>query len=222
MRLLVLLALCFAVAPAHAQIFTGIAATIDGDSLKIGDEQIRLFGIDAPEALQTCSRGGETWQCGRDASAALAVLADRKPISCKTLERDVYGRNVATCSVDGVDIGRAMLAQGMAVALSNAPPEYLDREARSKSLRIGLWGSTFDLPEAYRRANPRIMPAAVRRPQHGPASIAPARNARQVLYRSCAEARAAGAAPMYIGQPGSSAHLDGDGDGIACEPYRGR
>lgn len=41
-------------------------------------------------------------------------------------------------------------------------------------------------------------------------------------YRSCREARAAGAAPMYRGQSGYSAALDGDGDGIACEPYRAR
>jgi hypothetical protein len=41
-------------------------------------------------------------------------------------------------------------------------------------------------------------------------------------FRSCREARAAGAAPMYRGQPGYSPALDGDGDGIACEPYRGR
>mgnify|MGYP000101825958 CR=1 FL=1 len=36
-------------------------------------------------------------------------------------------------------------------------------------------------------------------------------------YRSCAEARAAGAAPIYAGQPGYSRKLDRDGDGIACE-----
>lgn len=41
-------------------------------------------------------------------------------------------------------------------------------------------------------------------------------------YRSCREARAAGVAPMYRGQPGYNPNLDGDGDGIACEPYRRR
>lgn len=41
-------------------------------------------------------------------------------------------------------------------------------------------------------------------------------------YRNCREARAAGAAPLYAGQPGYGAHMDGDGDGIACEPYRGQ
>lgn len=41
-------------------------------------------------------------------------------------------------------------------------------------------------------------------------------------YRNCREARSAGAAPIYRGQPGYGAHMDGDGDGIACEPYYGR
>ena len=40
---------------------------------------------------------------------------------------------------------------------------------------------------------------------------------RQGSYRNCSEARAAGAAPLYRGQPGYSARLDRDGDGIACE-----
>ncbi|PZU67646.1 MAG: calcium-binding protein [Sphingobium sp.] len=38
-------------------------------------------------------------------------------------------------------------------------------------------------------------------------------------YRNCREARAAGAAPIYRGQPGYGAHMDGDDDGIACESY---
>lgn len=36
-------------------------------------------------------------------------------------------------------------------------------------------------------------------------------------YPSCAAARAAGAAPLYAGQPGYSSKLDRDGDGVACE-----
>nr|WP_207785991.1 excalibur calcium-binding domain-containing protein [Altererythrobacter segetis] len=38
-------------------------------------------------------------------------------------------------------------------------------------------------------------------------------------FRYCDEARAAGKAPIYRGQPGYRAGLDADGDGIACEPY---
>jgi hypothetical protein len=38
-----------------------------------------------------------------------------------------------------------------------------------------------------------------------------------VYYENCAAARAAGAAPVYAGQPGYAPHLDGDGDGVGCE-----
>lgn len=51
---------------------------------------------------------------------------------------------------------------------------------------------------------------------------APARaSGGSAYYRNCAAARAAGAAPIYRGEPGYRAPLDRDGDGVACEPYRG-
>ncbi|GGN51519.1 hypothetical protein GCM10011349_24110 [Novosphingobium indicum] len=40
-------------------------------------------------------------------------------------------------------------------------------------------------------------------------------------YRNCDAARAAGVAPLYYGEPGYREGMDGDGDGIACEPYPG-
>lgn len=36
-------------------------------------------------------------------------------------------------------------------------------------------------------------------------------------YENCDAARAAGAAPVYVGDPGYGDHLDRDGDGVACE-----
>ena len=47
-------------------------------------------------------------------------------------------------------------------------------------------------------------------------------SASSVSFPNCRAAWAAGAAPIYRGQPGYSPRLDGDGDGIACEPFRGR
>jgi Excalibur calcium-binding domain len=49
----------------------------------------------------------------------------------------------------------------------------------------------------------------------------------QTIYASmhipnCTTARALGLAPAYRGEPGYRAHLDRDGDGIACEPYQRR
>lgn len=52
-------------------------------------------------------------------------------------------------------------------------------------------------------------------PAPAPASSSPSPST--VHYASCAEARAVGAAPVLVGQPGYRSGLDGDGDGIACE-----
>lgn len=43
---------------------------------------------------------------------------------------------------------------------------------------------------------------------------------RSLYYAGCSEVRAAGHAPLYAGQPGYREGLDGDSDGIACEPHR--
>lgn len=49
-----------------------------------------------------------------------------------------------------------------------------------------------------------------------PTTIAPAPVAT-TYYENCDAARAAGAAPLYRGDPGYASHLDRDDDGIACE-----
>ncbi len=40
-----------------------------------------------------------------------------------------------------------------------------------------------------------------------------------VYYTGCNDVRAAGKAPLVAGQPGYRPELDGDGDGVACEPH---
>jgi hypothetical protein len=72
-----------------------------------------------------------------------------------------------------------------------------------------------DLPPAD-RASPRAAPAA-------PAvHVVAAAADPDVYYSGCNEVRALGKAPLYASEPGYRAEMDGDGDGIACEPHRNR
>ena len=48
----------------------------------------------------------------------------------------------------------------------------------------------------------------------------PAPSGASVYYPNCHAAWAAGVAPIYAGEPGYRPEMDGDGDGIACEPRR--
>lgn len=66
-------------------------------------------------------------------------------------------------------------------------------------------------------------PRVVDLPSSAPATTAPktappAAPPKNVYYKNCAAARAAGAAPLYVGEPGYRKALDRDGDGVACEP----
>src|SRR5262245_19167959 len=55
----------------------GIARVIDGDTIDVDQTRIRLEGIDAPEAGQTCKRKWfGSWPCGHEATAALRRLID--------------------------------------------------------------------------------------------------------------------------------------------------
>jgi hypothetical protein len=54
-------------------------------------------------------------------------------------------------------------------------------------------------------------------PAEAPAAAPPPQDPAAVFYPNCSAARAAGAAPLYAGEPGYRPELDGDDDGIACE-----
>ncbi len=216
-----LLLLSAASGQAIASDFGGTAAAKDGDSLMVGTQEVRLFGIDAPEYKQTCSIRYSNWACGSDAASNLRGLVNGRSLQCSAVDRDVYGRTVAICHLGAMDIGSEMVRRGLATVLPNGASRYGDLEAASRAKRIGIWASTFEKPSEYRASHRRSDAVS-----NGSAAARPALPSRtqpgKGMWRNCADARAAGAAPVYRGTPGYNPNLDGDHDGIACEPYRQR
>ena len=102
--------------PAFAQDITGPARVIDGDTLDVAGQRIRLHGIDAPESRQTCQIKGVPWACGVAAWGELVQLVAGRDVTCETRDIDRYGRAGAVCAADGDDINAAMVAQGWALA----------------------------------------------------------------------------------------------------------
>lgn len=220
MRPMIAAALLLLTAPAAGQEVSGPARAADGDSLDLSGIAVRLFGVDAPELMQSCERDRAPWQCGKEAASKLASLVGGLPVVCDQKDVDDYGRIVAICRAGGVDLGGAMVDAGLAVALPHFSDRYVSAEARARDARRGLWGSVFQMPAEHRAAHPRPRPHSPDRARAAGPVRAPAPSG--AFFRNCKEAWAAGAAPLRRGQPGYRPEMDGDGDGIACEPYRGR
>ena len=137
---------------AYVQAPQGSVHVIDGDTLELHGERIRLFGIDAPELKQTCRRGGQTWACGQAARQALAEKIGAHDIRCVPQDRDTYGRTVSECFLDGESLNGWMVRHGWALAYRRYSLEYVPAELMASRDKAGLWQSRFEKPWAWRHA----------------------------------------------------------------------
>ena len=162
-RVLLLSILLSASTRAVAAPVAGQASVIDGDTLEIHGDRIRLNGIDAPESRQLCRRAtGEPYRCGQVAALALADFIGLATVSCEQTGRDRYKRLIATCEARGVDIGRWMVEQGHAMAYRRYSDRYVPEEIQASRDRRGIWQGPFLPPWAWREQ------AGEMAPRHGP------------------------------------------------------
>ena len=78
-KLLVIFCLClYSFNSFSKEKILGKAIIIDGDTIHIGKNKIRLHGIDAPEYRQTCTIDKEIWNCGIESKIALENFRQRK------------------------------------------------------------------------------------------------------------------------------------------------
>jgi endonuclease YncB( thermonuclease family) len=135
-----------------ARTLIGAAQAIDGDSLRLLGEELRLEGLDAPEYRQSCTeRSGREVDCGRTARRALQTLMARGLVTCEIGRIDRYGRGLARCRQGETDINATLVRDGHAVAYGG----YRSEEAQAKAAGRGLWALQFEQPETWRHAQGR-------------------------------------------------------------------
>ena len=89
----------------------GTARVIDGDTIVVDGEHVRLRGIDAPETNQTCTAYGQQWACGRMAAQWLTEYLRGRQVDCVGHARDRYGRLLAVCYAGGEDINERLVRE---------------------------------------------------------------------------------------------------------------
>jgi endonuclease YncB( thermonuclease family) len=140
-----------AVIPPDGRI-SGPARIVDGDTIDIVGTRIRLEGIDAPEAGQTCQTATSTaWNCGAAATKVLHAMTAQRDVTCVSRGLDKYGRLLGVCFVDGVDINAQMVARGFAWAFVKYSRSYVAQEATAQAAGLGIWQGPAQTAWDYRR-----------------------------------------------------------------------
>ncbi len=134
----------------------GKAYIIDGDTVKIAKQSIRLEGIDAPERKQKCFKNNQPYSCGIASTNALKKMVRGRRLNCDGWEKDIYQRLLATCYVRGEDkslpsLNQRMVRMGWAVSYY----DYRADQAYARANRLGIWRGKFQTPSDWRRENKR-------------------------------------------------------------------
>jgi endonuclease YncB( thermonuclease family) len=126
-----------------ATVLQGPVRVVDGDTLDLNGQRIRLHGIDAPERSAAC-RGAQS-DCHQIATARLAALVQGRMLVCRDLGERTHGRVVAQCLVDGHDLAALLLDEGVVMACPNYARrhphsrDYMAIEARARAAGRGLF-----------------------------------------------------------------------------------
>ena len=144
------MALVASLSLANAETIIGQASVVDGDTLTVSGQRIRLWGIDAPESAQQCDRETKPYACGNEATRHLAALIQPGPVSCLVKTYDRYKRAVALCTSGSKDVSAEMVRAGWALAFVRYSADYVGEEQDAKANRRGMWSGSFVPPWDWR------------------------------------------------------------------------
>lgn len=166
-----------------------VASVVDGRTVVLSNgTRVGVGGLALP---------GECW------AAAAAEFATKTLVG-----KQVEAVGSRLLLADGRDYAVLAASEGAARAAAGADAAIGQAEAVAKQAALGFWGPSCGGLDVKPAPQP-----AVPQPKPEPAPAPPA----SAYYANCAAAKAAGAAPLYAGQPGYRAALDRDNDGVACE-----
>lgn len=134
---LIVVALLLACPAFAGEVLAGrVGYVVDGDTFQLAGHRVRLWGHDTPE------RG----ECGYSQAAdALRRAVAGQTVECDVTGKDRYGRTVARCSLQGQDIGAAMVRAGLSADFAQySGGAYAKEQADARAQRRGFWRTCWD------------------------------------------------------------------------------
>ena len=123
---------------AYGETIKGKPIIIDGDTVNIGNNKIRLHGIDAPETKQKCTKNNVEWNCGIQSTKFLEKLIGNEQIQCVTSGKDRYKRHIGICYKNNIDLNAKMVINGWAIAYRYYSLDYIKEEEQARLNKIGI------------------------------------------------------------------------------------
>ncbi|MDC0949070.1 thermonuclease family protein [Gammaproteobacteria bacterium] len=123
---------------------------IDGDTVDYGSIRFRLFGIDAPESNQPCTKNGSSYACGKASTEHLRFILNGATVLCEDVGSGGFNRRLGLCKADGEDISQIMVKNGWAFAYRKYSTKYIQDENFAKTHSLGMWAKNIELPSNWR------------------------------------------------------------------------
>jgi endonuclease YncB( thermonuclease family) len=127
---------------------------VDGDTLRIDGDRVRLWGMDAPERKQACQISGQSVPIGQRATDTLRQILTNGPLRCDAKDRDRYGRTVSECWAGEVNVSEAMVRLGWAWALPRySKDRFLSAQEEAERENRGVWAGrrSCEAPARFRQ-----------------------------------------------------------------------
>ena len=133
--------------------FADSLRVVDGDTIVLNGEKIRISGIDAPELKQMCMNGDEKVFCGKTAKMILVKKIGNQTPECIREGKDVYKRTLAECFINGVSLSSFLVRSGYAFAYRKYSDKFIKDEEFAKENKLGMWSMKFQYPWDFRKGS---------------------------------------------------------------------
>jgi hypothetical protein len=189
--------------------------TLDKATDQLEDLDFKVEAVDTTEGKSILLK--KNWQVTSQDPTGGASLAKGSTVKLGVTSLEKLAADKAAAEKAAAEKAAAEKAAAELAAAAQAAAEKAAAEKAAADQAAAEQAAAAQAAAAQAAAEQAARDAAARQavPAPAPAPAAPAPSS--VYFGSCADAKAAGAAPLYSGQPGYRAGLDRDRDGVACE-----